>query len=1066
VEEVQDEVERQLMVAGLADVARALVLYRRRRAELREAKALPEVRDELKLSLAAVTVLRHRYLRRDEQGRVIESTGEMLDRVAAFVATAEDAHEPGASAQWAERFSTLLRSLDFLPNSPTLMNAGTPLGLLSGCVVLPIEDSLRSIFATLGHSALVHQPGGGTGYSFSPLRPAGDRVASTGGIASGPLSFVHLFDAAASVVGEGGRRRSASMAVLDVRHPDIHDFVTAKSSGGGVEHFNLSVGVTDTFLRAVDRAGAHRLVNPRNGRTVARTPATELFDAICESAHRCGDPGLLFLDTINRANPLPMAGRIEATNPCGEVPLLPHESCNLGSLNLAHFAEYGQIDWDRLAAAVRLAVRFLDDVIDVSRYPIDELTDAAHATRKVGLGVMGLAELLATLGVAHDSDAAVRLAGQLARHIRDQARLASAELAATRGPFPRFTDSTYAGSGSPPLRNAQLTSVAPTGTISLIAATTAGIEPIFAIAYARNVLGRSSSRPTPSSSVSPVIAASTPMTSSTTSPEPEGCGPTDASPTTSATRSSPHSRPRRSGICGCRRRSNATSMGPSQRRSTCPRTPPSTTSVRSSWPHGERVSRGSPSTGTAPNRAKSSPCSPPPTAKHSHRSRSTPGSPADAGPTSASSDRESGLRYLRDGRLSPGPSALVEKEGDAHPDGMDAGFARGTNVDARDLEGVVCLVSPITTRLLGEMAGWRGGPCVSIYVPLDPTRPGCDADRVALKDAVNDARRQLETETSLRPAAVDGLLAPAETLVAGEGWTPGHRGYGLLAAPGRSVELRLHIDVPYVSVGADRFVVTPLVAALEADDRFYVLAVSQNRVRLSRGDRDRLVDVAVPGLPVSRAEALWYEDQERQLNVHGGNRLGAGRIVGTLHGSPSDRDLRKRQLRRFFQLVDQAVAASLGGEPWPLFVAGVGYELSLYRDVSHYPHLAGVIDVGNPDRLSPAELHHQIWPTVAGELDAPRRDLLARINSTTPMTSLPAILAACDEGRVAALAVRPEPLLWGSLDPIEQHAERLPGDVDLASAVIGAALNQGAEVYPAARDELPRGTVLAALPRY
>jgi ribonucleoside-diphosphate reductase alpha chain len=488
VEVIQDLVEAQLNSAGYGDIARAYIIYRHRRAELRATKALLEVRDELKLSLAAVTVLRERYLRRDERGRPVESTGEMMDRTALFVASAEDGYRQGSSARWAERFSGLLRSLDFLPNSPTLMNAGTPLGLLSACVVLPLEDSLRSIFATLGHTAEIHQAGGGTGYSFSRLRPAGDPVAGTGGRASGPLSFLRLFDTSAAVVRMGGRRRGACMAVLDVSHPDIYDFVTAKASAtGDLTHFNLSVGVTDPFMRAVERRGTHRLVNPRTGKTVARVNAAELFSAICEAAHACGDPGLLFLDTINRANPLPNLGRIEATNPCGEVPLLPYESCNLGSINLARMVTAGRIDWDRLAEVTTLATRFLDDVIDVNRYPVPELADASRATRKVGVGVMGLAELLATLGIPYDSEQAVRLAGRIAGHIQQATHAASVDLARARGCFPAFPNSRLPQ--ATPLRNAQLTAVAPTGTISLIAGTTAGIEPMFAVAYIRAVLG-------------------------------------------------------------------------------------------------------------------------------------------------------------------------------------------------------------------------------------------------------------------------------------------------------------------------------------------------------------------------------------------------------------------------------------------------------------------------------------------------------------------------------------------------------------------------------------------------
>jgi len=489
VEEIQDLVEAQLAAAGLDDVARAYIIYRQHRAEVRAAKALIGVRDELKLSVAAVTVLGERYLLRDDRGRPAESTGDMMDRVAKCVAAAEESFRRGSSAMWAERFSAVLRGLEFLPNSPTLMNAGTELGLLSACFVLPIEDSLRSIFTTLGHAAEIHQAGGGTGYTFTHLRPAGDRVTRTRGTASGPMSFLRLFDTAAGVISMGGRRRGASMAVLDASHPDICDFVTAKAdSPSELNQFNLSVGVTDAFLRAVARDGTHRLVNPRTGKTVAKMPAADLFDAICEAAHRCGDPGLVFLDTINRANPTPARGRIEATNPCGEVPLLPYESCNLGSINLARMVKDGAVDWDRLAEVVGLAVRFLDDVIDVSRYPIPELEAAAKATRKIGLGVMGLAEMLAGLGIPYDSEQGVRLAGRIARTIEQAAHATSVLLAEERGTFSAFPDSRFAGSA--PRRNAQLTSIAPTGTISLIAGTTAGIEPMFAIAYTRAVIGR------------------------------------------------------------------------------------------------------------------------------------------------------------------------------------------------------------------------------------------------------------------------------------------------------------------------------------------------------------------------------------------------------------------------------------------------------------------------------------------------------------------------------------------------------------------------------------------------
>ncbi len=489
VEDVQDAVEQALRARGLTEVARAFAAYRHQHAELRHAKLLLGVRDELKLSLGAAAILKERYLLRDEQGRVTESTGQMMDRVAGFVAAAEESWCPGLAGRWAEAFAGAMRRLEFLPNSPTLMNAGTPLGLLSGCVVLPVEDSVVSIFRALGQAALLHQAGGGTGYSFSRLRPSGDVVASTGGRASGPVSFLTVFDTAARVLAQGGRRRGASMAALDVTHPDIAEFVAVKRDGG-LDYFNLSVAVSGRFMRAVTRGGWHSLINPRTGRVVARVAAAELFEAICEAAWQGGDPGLLFTDRINAGNPLPSLGRIEATNPCGEVPLLPYESCNLGSLNLARFVTGQRVDYPRLRAAVDLAVRFLDDVIEVSHYPVPELEGPARAARKVGLGVMGLAELLATVGIPYDSPAALRLASRIFQVIRDQARRASAALAAERGPFPLFEKSIWPGLGIGPLRNAQLTSVAPTGTISLIAGTTSGIEPMFALAYIRHILGR------------------------------------------------------------------------------------------------------------------------------------------------------------------------------------------------------------------------------------------------------------------------------------------------------------------------------------------------------------------------------------------------------------------------------------------------------------------------------------------------------------------------------------------------------------------------------------------------
>lgn len=373
----------------------------------------------------------------------------------------------------------------------------------------------------------------------------------------------------------------------------------------------------------------------------------------------------------------------------------------------------------------------------------------------------------------------------------------------------------------------------------------------------------------------------------------------------------------------------------------------------------------------------------------------------------------------------------------------------------------------VTSPMLQELAHWSKGPCVSIYLPLDPKHPDIEADRLALKDLVSDARRQLEGVTTLRRPAIDELLAPTEALLDAERWTLGGRGYGLFSAPGRSIQMRLHVDVPLLSVVADTFVVTPLVAALPTPDGFFVLAVSQNRVRFWRGHRDGLIDVAVPGLPKSRADALWYEHHERQLNIHGGSHQGVDRIVGTLHGSASDRDLRKQQLPRFFRVVDEALRNVLHDEKAPLVVVGVDYELAMYREANHYAHLAAMIDTGNPERLSRFQLHSKVWPAAASVLDVPRRELIERIaSSRRPLITVPAILDACRVGRVAALLVQPTDLLWGRLAGTDAHAERDAGDIELVSATIDAAMDQGAAIYPARPGELPNGASVAAVVRY
>jgi ribonucleoside-diphosphate reductase alpha chain len=437
----------------------------------------------------ALRVLEARYLRRDSNGNVCETPSELFARVARAVAHAELILGKAEQArQWEEQFYNLLVHLDFLPNSPTLMNAGTPLGQLSACFVLPIDDTMESIFGAIRDAAMIQRTGGGTGFSFGHLRPTGDLVRSTGGTSSGPLSFMKIFDCATENIKQGGKRRGANMGILPVDHPDIRAFVDAKRTAGSLSNFNLSVGVTDAFMDAVERDGTYDLHHPSSERVTGRVRARDLFDQICEAAWETGDPGLVFLDAIARSNPTPALGRIEATNPCGEVPLLPYESCNLGSINLSRFVreENGivDVDWHRLGDVVHQAVRFLDDVLVVNRFPLPEVERASLATRKIGLGVMGFADLLLRLGIPYRSEQAVMLSAKLMGFIAREARRESSALAEARGVFPSWSHSRFAAEGLS-VRNATVTSIAPTGTISIIAGTTSGIEPIFALSYRR-----------------------------------------------------------------------------------------------------------------------------------------------------------------------------------------------------------------------------------------------------------------------------------------------------------------------------------------------------------------------------------------------------------------------------------------------------------------------------------------------------------------------------------------------------------------------------------------------------
>ncbi|MEE8167653.1 MAG: vitamin B12-dependent ribonucleotide reductase [Candidatus Hydrothermarchaeales archaeon] len=490
VEDVQDIVEEALIESGHVKVAKAYIIYRQKRSEERDKKALMGIRDDLKLTLNAAKVLERRYLKKDDKANTIETPSEMFRRVARNVAQADLLYDPDADvAVTEEEFYRLMSSLDFLPNSPTLMNAGTEIQQLSACFVLPVDDSMDGIFGALRAMALIHQSGGGTGFSFSKLRPKGDIVKSTMGVASGPLSFMRIFDVSTDVIKQGGRRRGANMGILRVDHPDILEFIVSKETEGFLANFNISVGITDEFIKAVQEDRELALVNPRNSKQIKKLRAKDVFDLIATMAWRTGDPGIIFLDRINRDNPTPALGEIESTNPCGELPLLPYESCNLGSINLSKMVTDGKVDWEKLEKTVHLAVHFLDNIIDMNKYPFPEIKEMTKGNRKIGLGVMGYADMLVQLGISYGTEEAVALAGEVMQFINEEARKASAELARVRGSFPNFEKSVWRKRGYEAMRNATLTTVAPTGTISIIAGINSGIEPLFAVSFMRSVMG-------------------------------------------------------------------------------------------------------------------------------------------------------------------------------------------------------------------------------------------------------------------------------------------------------------------------------------------------------------------------------------------------------------------------------------------------------------------------------------------------------------------------------------------------------------------------------------------------
>ena len=447
----------------------------------------------LHLTENALRVLEKRYLRKDGEGQVVEKPEELFHRVARSIAVAEATYGSQKDADtWEAEFYRIMTSLEFLPNSPTLMNAGRELGQLSACFVLPVEDSMESVFNAVKNTALIHKSGGGTGFSFSKLRPEGDHVGSTGGVASGPVSFMRAFDTATDVIKQGGMRRGANMAILRVDHPDIMKFITAKDDPTAFTNFNLSVTVTNEFMEAVRTGGDYNLVNPRTGVVVKTLNAKEMFDIIVANAWKTGDPGIVFIDRINEHNPTPHLGSIESTNPCGEQPLLPYESCNLGSINLARMLHdvdgKTEIDYPKLAETVKVAVRFLDDVIEVNQYPIPDIAETTRQTRKIGLGVMGFADMLLQLGLPYNSEEAMQVARDVMEYIQIEATAESKQLATERGVFPAFKDSVYDKPDGIKVRNATRTTIAPTGTLSIIAGCSSGIEPLFALSYVRNIL--------------------------------------------------------------------------------------------------------------------------------------------------------------------------------------------------------------------------------------------------------------------------------------------------------------------------------------------------------------------------------------------------------------------------------------------------------------------------------------------------------------------------------------------------------------------------------------------------
>lgn len=456
---------------------------------------LPADIESLKVNKNAETVLERRYYRKDLHGNPTEDATKLFWRVASAIAAEESKYEKTTVSPetLVKEFYSMMAHMEFLPNSPTLMNAGTPLGQLAACFVLPVGDSIEEIFDAVKHAAMIHKSGGGTGFSFSRLRPKDSRVGSTGGVASGPVSFLRIFNTATEQIKQGGTRRGANMGILRIDHPDIMDFIRAKEREGEFNNFNFSVALTEDFMKAVENGDDYKLINPHNQEVVRSMNAREVFEILVQKAWEKGDPGIVFLDRINRDNPTPALGEIESTNPCGEQPLLPYEACNLGSINLGIMLTQDErdklsVDWDRLRKTIHLSVRFLDNVIDASRYPLDRITEMVHTNRKIGLGVMGWADMLFQLKIPYNSQEALNLAEKVMEFIQAEGRAASKQLAKERGAFPAYADSIFGERNLGPYRNATITTIAPTGTLSILAGCSSGVEPLFALSFARHVM--------------------------------------------------------------------------------------------------------------------------------------------------------------------------------------------------------------------------------------------------------------------------------------------------------------------------------------------------------------------------------------------------------------------------------------------------------------------------------------------------------------------------------------------------------------------------------------------------